>query len=181
MIPAATISRYARIFGTMTALMLSVPLSASSAKMRPLTENSASGSTNVRTPLSVTGIFNGFFCKRVESGAALRMSRWDLERDAGLARADLDVDRDIGGHVIMRQAHDLRRRGALAADAAVGDPFFGRDDALGDQHRFGLFAEPMQVLDGEMVGEDCFFVGAVEPMRALALGAVPESSRGAPW
>ena len=97
-----------------------------------------------------------------------------FERDAGLARADLDVDRDIGGHVIMRQAHDLRRRGALAADAAVGDPVFGRDDALGDEHRFGLFAEAMQVLDGEVVGEDCFFVGAMQPMRALAFGAVPE-------
>ena len=35
-------------------------------------------------------------------------------------------------------------------------------------------AEAMQVLDGEVVGEDCFFVGAVQPMRLLVLGAVPE-------
>ena len=74
----------------------------------------------------------------------------------------------------MREAHDLRRGGALAADAAVGDPVFRRDEALGDEHRFPLFAEAMQVFDSEVVCEDCFFVGAVQPMRLLVLGAVPE-------
>ena len=158
----------------MTDFMLSVPLSASSAKTRPPIENSASGSTNVRSPLSVTGIFSGFFCMRVESGAALQNVDVALERDAGLACADLDVDRDVGRHVIVREPHDLRRRGALAADAAIGDPLLRRDHALLDQQRLRLFAEPVQVFDGEMVGEDDVFVGAVEPMRALALGAVPE-------
>src|ERR1700683_5271895 len=74
----------------------------------------------------------------------------------------------------MRKAHDLRRRGALATDAAVGDPFFGWDDALGNQHCFCLFAERVEILDGEVVGEDYFFVGATEPMGPLAFGGVPE-------
>ena len=81
----------------------------------------------------------------------------------------------------MRKPHDLRRRGALAADAAVGDPFFRRDDALGDQHRFGLLAEAVQVFDGEVVGEDYFFVGAVQPMRAARPRCRARDSRGAPW
>ena len=99
------------------------------------------------------------------------------ERDAGLARADLDVDHDVGGHMIVREPHDLRRRGALAADAAIGDPFLRRDHALVDQQRLGLRAEPVQIFDGEMVGEDDVFIGAMEPMRALALCAVPECAK----
>ena len=36
---------------------------------------------------------------------------------------------------------------------------------FGDQQRFGLLAERVQVFDGEVVGEDHVFVGAMEPMR----------------
>ena len=50
-----------------------------------------------------------------------------------------------------------------------------------DQQRFRLFAELVQVFDGEVIGEDHVFVGAMEPMRPLALGAMPELRRGAPW
>ena len=74
----------------MTDLMLSVPLSASSAKTRPSTENSASGSTNVRSPSSVTGIFSGFFCKRVEERRGAENIEMVLNGSAAL-RAPISI------------------------------------------------------------------------------------------
>ena len=74
----------------------------------------------------------------------------------------------------MREADDLRGAGASAADARVRDPFLRRDDAFGDEDRFASCPRRVQIFDGEMVGEHGFLVGAVQPMRPLALGAVPE-------
>jgi len=62
----------------------------------------------------------------------------------------------------------------LPPDAAIGDPLLRRDDALLNQKRLGLCADAMQIFDGEMVREDDVFARAVEPVRALALGAMPQ-------
>src|SRR5208282_4268533 len=65
----------------------------------------------------------------------------------------------------------------LAADAAIGDPFLRRNHALLDQERLCLRAEPMQIFDREMVRKDDVFIGAVEPMRALAFCAMPQCAK----
>ena len=49
-----------------------------------------------------------------------------------------------------------------------------RDDLFLDKQRLGLLAESMHVLDDEMVGEEDVFVDAMQPVRSLALSAVPE-------
>jgi len=97
-----------------------------------------------------------------------------FERCSGGARADLDVERDVRRHVVMRETNDARGGGAVAADTGVRNPLLRRDDAPGMQERFGFRAEPVHVFDIEVIGEDDLFVQPMQPMRALPLGAVPK-------
>ena len=81
----------------------------------------------------------------------------------------------------MRQANDARRCRAFAADAAIGDPVLGRDDALRAEQRFALVADAMHVFDIEMIGEENIFIETVQPVRALRLPSRARVLRGAPW
>ena len=54
------------------------------------------------------------------------------------AHADLDVERDMRRHVVVREAKDTRGRGAVAADARCPHPLFRGDDPAHLEQVFGV-------------------------------------------
>jgi hypothetical protein len=97
-----------------------------------------------------------------------------LKRNSCDACADLDVDCNIGGEVIVREPDDLRWRCTRSTDPRIGDPFLRRNSAAANERRMRLSAELMQIFDRQIVGEDDLLACAMQPMRPLAFGAVPE-------
>ena len=87
--------------------MLSVPLSASSAKTRLPIANSASGSMKVRLAVQRDGNLERLVQHQGRRRRLAQNVDVAFECDAGFARADLDIDGDVRRHVIMRQAHDF--------------------------------------------------------------------------
>ena len=99
-----------------------------------------------------------------------RLDHLDVIDEAHVGRgacADLDVDGDLGRHVIMRETDDARGHGRVPADARGPHPRFRRHDATQREHVFRVRPKPVHLVDEERVGEFEALAHPLQPRAAL--------------
>lgn len=85
------------------------------------------------------------------------------------ACADLDVQCNMRRHVIMREAKDARRRGAVAANARHAHPIVRGDDPARLQQLLGVLAESIHFVDEKRVREFQLLAQSLQPLAGLVI------------